>query len=134
MGFSLIEDDTFWKREEVSTGGAYDRGVWIEGTVVVTYPTILGLADPYSQGKENFDLPVGVGSNDAYILFTAEDLLVHTSLPEESNMADILYLEDPDVRETTGYLVYAKMHWKNNTGFNLVENSFEYLLVRKDLV
>lgn len=134
MGFSLIGEDTLYKKVETPTG-VWNNGVYVASEASIEYVEVAGLRDPYSKGETSFNLPEGVGDSSAYLFYSDVDLKVHKSLPEGSNLADILYFESPDDNsDTTAYAVYDKMDWSINKGFSLIEQSYEYLIVQQGLI
>lgn len=137
MSLQLIQDDTFWKKVDTNTGG-WSNGVFVNN-ITTTYEELSGVKDPYQLGEKSFSLPEGVGSSDAYLLYTDEDLKVHKSLPSGSNLADVLIFKysgtDDDYNSVQDeYTVWDKMDWGGNTGFTLISSTYEYLVVRSNLI
>lgn len=133
MGLVLIQDDTFYKKK-TEYNGQWVNGVYMKEETI-TYEEITGLIDPYQLGEKSFVLPEGVGSSDAYLLYSNNNLVVHKSLPSGSHLADIVYLDDPEENtDVDEYTVYDKMDWRFNKGFTLMGGHNEYLLIRKSLV
>ena len=137
MGFTLIQEDTLYKKMVSSSGGSYINGVWIPGTETISYVEILGLLDPYTnKSEESLVLPEGVSSESSFILYSDELLNTNRSLPTGSTLADIVYITDPETDTSSNpYTVWSKSSYSGNGGFTLIDNThYMYLLIREDRV
>lgn len=130
--FELLENDVVWKKVEVHTGdGEVIDGVYYPPTSTISYDDIEGIWEQFTTtGQESFSLPSGIGSTDAVLLFTNEQLKVAKDLPTGSSDYDILYIEDPTLSSSEPYKVQDKANWKKNGGFQLLDGHLEYLLIR----
>ena len=135
MAFQLLQEDTLYKQIITTSGGSYINGVWIKGTEAVSYEPIEGITEPYLKSEQSSYLPEGVSNTDSLILFSPDTLKTHQSLPNNSNLADVVFIEDPDTYpDAFPYVVWDKMVWKNNQGFALIDDYEEYILIREDRV
>lgn len=134
MGFKLIQDDIYYKKV-ITFNGEWVKGVYVKNETI-TYEEVEGNIDPYNKGASAFVLPEGVGSSDSYVFYTDEELKTHKSLQSGSNLADIVYLTDPEEDTSSEeYTVFEKRKWPKNSGFMLIDdNHNEYLLIREALV
>lgn len=133
--FNLIVEDTFYLKTITYGSGSFQGGVWIGGEDVITYTPILGLIDPYRKEDTSIIAPEGMSSDDMRILLTKDELKIHQSLETGSNLADVIYLIDPEVQESPEYTVFAKSIYDKNQGFQLIDSGcHEYLLVRSNRI
>ena len=135
MSFSLIVEDTFYKRETTFTDSYVLDGVYHQGEETVDYKSISGTLEPYRDGEEAVVLPAGVSSSDSRILYSSEPLQTYDDTGEVG-LADIVYIKNPDVSRSKpqGYVVMGKEDWSTNSGFTLIstDDAVTYLLVKKE--
>lgn len=134
---TLIQEDILYKKVITQTSsGSYVNGIWISGESVVTYEEVEGITEPYVKSEQSVVLPEGVSNTDALILFSPDSTLkTYQSLVGSNQLADVLTLEDPLVNpNTSAYVVWDRMPWKKNSGFTLIEDFGEYILIREDRI
>lgn len=131
--FTLLQNDTLYKEVITSTGGGYNSGVWYPGTESKSYEQFSGIVEPYMKEEESQLLPAGVSNESVAILFTSEKLKTNQSLPDDSSVADTIFIEDPETITTAQpYKVWSAQNWTKNQGFQLVEGFYEYLIIREN--
>lgn len=133
MTFSLITDKTYYKKVVTRVGGGVVGGIYNKGTEVITYEPFVGNKEPFEQGEESFVLPEGVTSRDAKILFSPEDLKVHTSTTKNASVADVVYFTNPETNlNAEGYVVWDKEVWDELDGnFTMIDNYQTYICIRE---
>ena len=134
QGFTLLTDEILFKKIITpDPNGQLVNGIWFGGDPVISYEELEGIWEPYQKGQDNVVLPEGVTSSDALVLFSEAELLTHSDLVGNTNKADIVYVEDPEVDPTAkAYVVWYKAPWIGNGGFELLMGHGEYVLVRQE--
>ncbi len=132
--FTLLQEDVLYKKVITTTGGSYVNGVWMPGTQDISYEEIEGIVEPYLKSEQSVVLPEGVSNTDALILFSPDELKTYTSLTTGSNLADVVSIVDPDTDDADNYVVWDKMVWLANKGFTLIDDHYEYILIREDRI
>ena len=161
--FTLLQEDILYKKVITTTGGSYSGGVWIPGEEEINYEEIEGIFEPYLKSEQSIILSEGVSNSDALVLFSPSSLKTHQSLKTGSTLADIVFVVDPKAylelyddenfevavddisveylflqgyedQIANRYIVWDKMTWLANTGFTLIDDHYEYILIREDRV
>jgi hypothetical protein len=136
MGFSLIVEDTLYRKDISTTGGSWVDGVYYKGNETISYTEFSGLTEAFQKGITSMSLPEGVSNEEMLYLYTSTSLKTHKSLAQESNLADIVYLVDPEVDGSAeAYTVWDKAPHDLNQGFSLIDgNCSEFILIRENRV
>lgn len=130
MAFTLIADDTLYKKDTSAANGSWQDGVWIPSDSS-SYLQFEGTWEPYQEGEGMFALPEGVSSTDAIVIYTDSSLVTADGYEGDAIEPDIVYIKDPEVYTLARpYKIHEKGDWTMNTSFTLFNGYGEYLAVR----
>lgn len=131
---TLMATPSVYKEKTTYSDGSYDRGIWSDGIVSISYEKIDGFIEPYVRSQSALILPSGVKSDESLYLYTNSPINIHNDLPSNQHLGDTIFIEDPQVNpNAVPYLAYDKEPWKTNTNFTLITQNFnKIILVRKE--
>lgn len=131
-GFSLLQDDTFYKKVITDPTSQWIDGVKYEGDPQITYDPFEGTWEYYRSGEEGMIEEGGVNSSDIIMVITEANLATHEDFENSNTKADIIYLEDPQLNPAAySYVVFRKLEMVTNGGFALLSGNKEYICIRE---
>lgn len=124
----LLKQHTLWKENKSTPQGAYVDGVWEEGEATYSYTTFEGFAEPYVRASESDVISQGVLSTEMFRIYTSTDLKTHNDLKGTARNADVIYIDDPALETSKGFVIFDKESWRTNSGMTLITEDYGYYI------
>lgn len=130
----LLATPKVYKEVKTVSGATIDDGFYKKGTIVKEYVPIDGFEEPYTRSESSNTELSGVSSEESRYLYTNAKLKLHNDLEGNQALADIIYLEDPNVNPNAmAYVAYDREPWKANPNMKLIPQDYnKVILVRKE--
>ncbi|CAH9012418.1 putative head-closure protein [Vibrio phage 424E50-1] len=133
MAFTILGDrQVVYKEVITKTPDWLDNGILKKGTETITYQEIECNHEPFDAEEAELT-PTSVGSRDSRWLYTTELLNTYLDFETNSTMADKVYLTDPTRgrAKPQAYTVYDRESWEVTESFELLDSSYDYIIVRE---
>lgn len=133
MAFELLDGNVVYKEVKTKLPDYWENNVYKEGETTISYEPIRNTFVEPMDTEEAALLPSGVSSTDSVWLLTDTELRTYTDFETDSGLADRIYLTNPEEGryKPQPYVVHSVAPWSVYNDMQLINDSFDYILVRE---